>query len=204
MSGVWKKIQLQTHVISLYFSFFFFLLGPQLWYMEVPRLAVKSELQLHTYGYDHSHSNAGSETHLQLTLQLNPLSEARYWTQILMDTVRFLTQLSYSVNPYFSVFWLIYVYVCVCVCVCVCVHMCMYIYIFALYIFFCNFFQSLKKCMKRNCFADTKFFVFLLLLLLFVFTVCPNLLPFFMIRRPPFIWEKATLQLCVFVRLLIL
>ena len=39
--------------------FFFVFLGPHLQNMEVPRLRVESELQLH-----HSHSNAGSKLRL--------------------------------------------------------------------------------------------------------------------------------------------
>ena len=49
--------------ISLLLVFLF--LGLQVQHMEVPRLGVESELQLH-----HSHSNARSEPHLQPTPQL--------------------------------------------------------------------------------------------------------------------------------------
>ena len=34
---------------QLFFFFLFFFLGPHLWHMEVPRLRVKSELQLPAY-----------------------------------------------------------------------------------------------------------------------------------------------------------
>ena len=37
------------------------ILGLHVWHMEVPRLGVKSELQLPAY--NHSHSNMGSPTH---------------------------------------------------------------------------------------------------------------------------------------------
>ena len=47
--------------------------------MEAPRLGVKLELLLLA---NHSQSNAGSEQY-QI---LDPLSEARYQTQVLMDT----------------------------------------------------------------------------------------------------------------------
>ena len=43
-------------------TFFFFFLGPCLQYIEVPRLGVKSELQLLVYLH-HSHSNVGLLTH---------------------------------------------------------------------------------------------------------------------------------------------
>ena len=56
--------------------------------MEVHRLGVKLELQLPAYTTAHSHSNARSKPHLQLTPQLNPLSEAR-------DRIRILTDIGY-------------------------------------------------------------------------------------------------------------
>ena len=55
--------------------FFFFILGRHLPHMEVPRLGVKSELQLPAYTT--SHSNTGSSS---------PRSRARDRTCILMDT----------------------------------------------------------------------------------------------------------------------
>ena len=70
-----------------FFSFLFCFLGFHQQHLEVPRLAVKPELQLQ---YP-SHSNEGSEPSLQPTPQLrqcqipNPLSKARDWTRILMD-----------------------------------------------------------------------------------------------------------------------
>ena len=75
--------------------FFLFSLGPHPWHMEVPRLGIKSELQLpacgratampdpsHVYGLHHS-----SQQHWIP----NPLNEARDRTDILTDTswVRF-------------------------------------------------------------------------------------------------------------------
>ena len=47
--------------------------------MEVPRLGVKSELQLPAYGLHHSHSNARSEP------EPYPTAEARDRTCVLMD-----------------------------------------------------------------------------------------------------------------------
>ena len=57
------------------FVFFFFFLGPYQWHMEVPRIGVKSELQLlacttataipdlTSFTYTTAHGNAGSPTH---------------------------------------------------------------------------------------------------------------------------------------------
>ena len=85
-SGPWIMAQRVT-LISLYFFFCF--LGPHWWHMEVPRLGVKSELQLlPAYNtatatsdsvliYDLHHSSG------QLWI-LNPLMEARDRTCVLM------------------------------------------------------------------------------------------------------------------------
>jgi len=61
-----KKIKRRNHYENLWralFFFFFFLsfLGPRLRHLEIPRLGVKSELQLLTYTT--AHGNAGSLTH---------------------------------------------------------------------------------------------------------------------------------------------
>ena len=74
-------------LLLLFFIIFF--LGPHLWYMEVPRLGVQSELQLPVYTtatampdpscvYDLHHSSQ------QLRI-LNPLMEAKGLTCILTD-----------------------------------------------------------------------------------------------------------------------
>ena len=58
--------------ICLSFSFlffFFFFLELYLQHMEVPRIGVKSELQLLAYTTAYT-SNMGSEPHLQLMMQL--------------------------------------------------------------------------------------------------------------------------------------
>ena len=58
----WSVPEGFTYPIFIYifkFNFFFVFLGPHLQNMEVPRLRVESELQLH-----HSHSNAGSKLRL--------------------------------------------------------------------------------------------------------------------------------------------
>ena len=75
---------------SFLFLFVFVFLGPHLRHLEVPRLRVKLELQLPAY--THSHSNTGSEPSRVCDLHhssgqhqiLNPLSQARDWTCILM------------------------------------------------------------------------------------------------------------------------
>ena len=72
--------------------FFFSFLELHLWPVEVPKLWFESELQ--AAGLHHSHSKMGSEPRLQPTPQLmatpglNPLSEARDQTCVLMDTSR--------------------------------------------------------------------------------------------------------------------
>ena len=79
---------------TLLFLFFYFLffcfLGPHLQHMEIPRLGVESELQLPAYTtatavqnlshvFDLHHRSGQRQI-------LNPLSEARDWTHVLMDT----------------------------------------------------------------------------------------------------------------------
>ena len=83
-------------MVLKYFPPFFFCLllllfwGPHPQYMEVPRLGVKLELQL--LASVSATAVQGSKPHLPLTTQLmampvlNPLSEARDGTHILMDT----------------------------------------------------------------------------------------------------------------------
>ena len=69
--------------------FFFFFLRPHLQHMEVPQLAVESELQLPataTATPDLSHiCHLLHQSSWQRQI-LNPLNEARVWTLILMDT----------------------------------------------------------------------------------------------------------------------
>ena len=70
--------------------FFFFFLGPHLWHMKVPRLGVKSELQLPAYAeatatQDPSHICDPHRRSRQRRI-LNPLSEARHQTRVLTDT----------------------------------------------------------------------------------------------------------------------
>ena len=71
------------------FFFFFFFLGLHLWHMEVPRLEVKSELQLPAYATATATLVLSHTAKLHSSLWqhwvLNP-SEARDRTHILMDT----------------------------------------------------------------------------------------------------------------------
>ena len=79
-----------------------FLKGPNLWYMEVPRLGVKSELQLPAYTtatatWDPSHVFDLHHSSWQCQI-LSPLSKARNRTCILMDPSRVHELLSYEGN----------------------------------------------------------------------------------------------------------
>ena len=83
--------KLKLNPISFLFScFFFFSLWQHPWHMEVPRPGVKLELQLLAYTtatetQDLSH-NCDLHHSLWLCWIPNPLSEARDWTCVLMDT----------------------------------------------------------------------------------------------------------------------
>ena len=73
-----------------FFWFVFCFLGPHLWHMEVPRLGVESELQLLSYTtviamQDRRHICNLHHSSQQCQIP-DPLSEARDWTHILMDT----------------------------------------------------------------------------------------------------------------------
>jgi len=69
---------------------FFCFLGPYLWHMEVPRLRIESELDLLDYTTAIATPDLSCICDLHHSSQqcqiLNPLSEARDWTYILMDT----------------------------------------------------------------------------------------------------------------------
>uniref|UniRef100_A0A8D1DAL5 Uncharacterized protein n=1 Tax=Sus scrofa TaxID=9823 RepID=A0A8D1DAL5_PIG len=73
-----------------FFFFFFCFLGPLLWHMEVPRLGVESELQLPAYTTATATPDPSRVCDLHYSSQqrriLNPLSEARDRTCVLMDT----------------------------------------------------------------------------------------------------------------------
>ena len=76
---------------SLFFTYLFFIfLGPHPWHMEVPRLGLKSELQLQAYTAATAMQDLSLICDLHHRSQqsqiLNPLSKARDQTCILMDT----------------------------------------------------------------------------------------------------------------------
>ena len=78
------------------------LLWPHLWHMDVPRLGVKSELQLPAYTTAMPMQDPSHTYDLCLSLWphqiLNPRCEARDQTRILTDTVSVLNPLSHNGN----------------------------------------------------------------------------------------------------------
>ena len=88
---IWFRLvfwYLKSKSSSLLFFIFFGFLGPHLWYMEVPRLGVESELQLPadtTATAIQDQSPVWNLHHNSWQCQIfNPLSEARDWTRNLM------------------------------------------------------------------------------------------------------------------------
>ena len=84
------------------FFFLFFFLWPHLWHTEVPRVGVELELQLPAYATatamtDPSHICNLHHSSQQLQI-LNPLSEARDQTQVLVDTSLDCNPLSHNGN----------------------------------------------------------------------------------------------------------
>ena len=80
---IWFKLRIQ----QIYSFFFFFsFLGPHLRHMEVPRIGVKLELQLLAYAFPDPSGVCNLHHSSQQRWFLNPLSKARVWTSILMDT----------------------------------------------------------------------------------------------------------------------
>ena len=86
-------VWLQSRFLFL-FSFFVFL-GPNPWHMEVPKLGVKSELQLPAYATASATPDLSCVCDLHHSPKqhwiLNPLSEARDQTCVLMDTSLFIS-----------------------------------------------------------------------------------------------------------------
>ena len=80
-----EKRKEKTHIL---FSFFFCFLGPPLRHIEVPRLEVEFELHLPAYTTAMQDLSCVCDLHYssQQCWILNPLSEARDQTCILMDT----------------------------------------------------------------------------------------------------------------------
>ena len=80
------SVFLGLYMYTWYYSTFFFFLGPHMRHMEVPGLGVELELPLQP------------TPQLRAMLCLNPQSEARDQTHILMDTSRVLHLLSHNGN----------------------------------------------------------------------------------------------------------
>ena len=99
-------LYLYVHACGSFYSifFFFFFLRPHLWDMEVPRLEFKSKLQLSAYTTVTAMPDLSCINELCHSLwqhqNLNPLSKARNWTRILMDTSWVLKLLSYNRNSW--------------------------------------------------------------------------------------------------------
>ena len=94
-----------------YCLLFFFFSGPHPWHMEVPRLGIKSELQLLAYAtatamQDPSHVSDLYHSSQQHQIP-NPLSEARVRTHILMDTSQIHFHCATMRTPQPRVFYLI-------------------------------------------------------------------------------------------------
>ena len=78
----WGITNMQQDRIYIYIFIYCFL-GPHPRHMEVPRLGVKSELQLASLRHSHSNSNLHHNS-WQCWIP-KPLSKARDWTCILLD-----------------------------------------------------------------------------------------------------------------------
>ena len=91
-----------TYYIHCSFLIFFFFIGLHLWYMEVPRLGVESELQLLAYDTTTAMQDPILICDLCFSLEqhqiLNPLRKARDRTCILRDTSQVPNLLSLSGN----------------------------------------------------------------------------------------------------------
>jgi len=92
--------------LFLFFIFYFVFLGPHQWHVQVPRLGVKSGVQLLAYTTATATSDLRHICDLCHNSQqrwiFNPLSEARDQTLILMDTGQILNLLNLNGN-----FWVI-------------------------------------------------------------------------------------------------
>ena len=87
-----------SHCRWIFFFFFFFLifLGLYLWYMEVPRLGVKSRCSCLAYTtatatWDPGHICDLHIPQLTVTPDPSPAREARDWSCVLMELVRFVS-----------------------------------------------------------------------------------------------------------------
>ena len=98
---------IQNFVLNsvIFVNFFFFLfLGPHVWHIEVPRLGVKSGLQLPTYTTATATQDLCSICNLHHSSWqhriLNPLSEARDCTHTLIDISQVPNPLSHNGNSF--------------------------------------------------------------------------------------------------------
>ena len=89
------SVAIRTDIPFFFFHFFFVLLGPQPRHIEVPRLRVELGLQPLAYTTATTMLDLSCVCNLHHSSRqcqiLNPLSEARAQTRVLMDTVRFIT-----------------------------------------------------------------------------------------------------------------
>ena len=101
---IWKDLgcSREENMSAIFLFFIFFFLGSHLLHVEVPRLGVKSELQLQVYTTATATPDPSCICNLHHSLQqhwiLNPLSKARDGTHILMDTSQVLNLLSHNGN----------------------------------------------------------------------------------------------------------
>ena len=100
-----RTVWLETETFSIPFFFFFCFLGLHVWHVEVPRLGFELELQLLAYTTATAMQDLGQICNLHHRSQqhwiLNPLSEARDQTCVLMDTSQVLNLLSHNRNTTF-------------------------------------------------------------------------------------------------------
>ena len=94
---------------NLHDIFFFFLLGPHLQHIEVPRLVVESELQLLVYAtttatWDPRCICSLYQSFRQCWIR-NPVSEGRDRTRILVDTSQEWNPLSHRGNSLYTLFY---------------------------------------------------------------------------------------------------
>ena len=89
LSGIYSEVELLDHTVIL-FLFLFFILGPHVQHMEVPKLGVELELQLPAYTTATAMPDLSCVCDLHHSSWqrriLNPLSGARDQNCILMDT----------------------------------------------------------------------------------------------------------------------
>ena len=85
----WIRKHQNTSMQDTVFFFFLIFWGPHLWQMEIPRLGVELELELLAYTTATATRDSSLLCNLHLSSWqcqiLNPLSEDRDWTLVLMD-----------------------------------------------------------------------------------------------------------------------